>query len=104
MMACSMALQAQEADTTSADGEHAKAENALRYIETKFFHFLVGIRKTSQNGAKGVYRFVPLQDFTRAWTDAGLYARYGLTAEESAFIEQTIPDASAARPSRERRP
>ncbi len=81
-----------------------EAENALRYIETKFFHFLVGIRKTSQNGAKGVYRFVPLQDFTRAWTDAGLYAKYGLTAEESAFIEQTIPDASAARPSRERRP
>ena len=81
-----------------------EAENALRYIETKFFHFLVGIRKTSQNGAKGVYRFVPLQDFTRAWTDVGLYARYGLTAEESAFIEQTIPNASAARPSRERRP
>ena len=81
-----------------------EAENALRYIETKFFHFLVGIRKTSQNGAKGVYRFVPLQDFTRAWTDAGLYAKYGLTAEEIAFIEQTIPNAPAARPSREKHP
>lgn len=70
-----------------------EAENALRYIETKFFHFLVGIRKTSQNGAKGVYRFVPLQDFSRGWTDAALYAKYGLTAAEAAFVEATIPEA-----------
>lgn len=31
-----------------------------------------------------------LQDFTRPWSDADLYAKYGLTAEEQAFIESTI--------------
>ena len=38
MMACSMTLQAQEADTTGAGGERAKAENALRMkkkVETR---------------------------------------------------------------------
>ncbi len=75
-----------------------EAENALAYVETKFFHFLVGIRKTSQNGAKGVYGYVPLQDFSREWTDAALYEKYGLTAAEVAFIEATIPDAAAKQP------
>lgn len=75
-----------------------EAEHALGYVETKFFHFLVGIRKTSQNGAKGVYGYVPLQDFSREWTDKALYEKYGLTAEEVAFIEATIPDAAAKQP------
>ena len=36
------------------------------------------------------YQFVPLQDFTRPWTDADLYAKYGLTDEEIQFIESMI--------------
>ena len=36
------------------------------------------------------YRFVPLQDFTKSWTDAELYEKYELTDEEIAFIEATI--------------
>lgn len=81
-----------------------EAEHALGYVETKFFHFLVGIRKTSQNGAKGVYGYVPLQDFSREWTDKALYEKYGLTAEEVAFIEATIPDATAKQPKKTAKP
>lgn len=32
----------------------------------------------------------PLQEFSKTWTDAELYAKYGLTHEEIAFIEATI--------------
>ena len=39
---------------------------------------------------KDVFHFVPLQDFTRSWTDAELYAKYDLTDEEIAFIESMI--------------
>ena len=39
---------------------------------------------------KKVYSFVPLQDFSRPWTDADLYAKYNLTGEEIAFIESMI--------------
>ena len=46
--------------------------------------------KISQHGTSKTYRFVPVQDFSRAWTDEDLYAKYGLTKEEIAFIESMI--------------
>ena len=64
--------------------------NVMSYIHTKFFRFLVLQKKNSQNAAKGVYEFVPLQDFSRPWTDADLYAKYGLTDDEIQFIESMI--------------
>jgi site-specific DNA-methyltransferase (adenine-specific) len=33
---------------------------------------------------------VPTQDWSRKWTDADLYARYGITAKEIAFIEKVV--------------
>lgn len=65
-------------------------ENVISYISTKFFRFLVLLKKNSQNAAKSVYSFVPMQDFSRPWSDAELYAKYGLTAAETAFIESMI--------------
>ena len=56
---------------------------------TKFFRFLVGIRKL-KNMTRDTYSFVPLQDFTKPWTDAELYVKYGLTDEEIQFIESMI--------------
>jgi len=65
-------------------------ENVVSYIATKFFRFLVLLRKNSQNAAKGVYRLVPVQDFSKPWTDAELYKKYKLTKDEIAFIESMI--------------
>lgn len=67
-----------------------ECENVMSYISTKFFRFLVLQKKNSQNAAKGVYQFVPQQDFSKSWTDAELYRKYGLTDEEIAFIESII--------------
>ena len=64
--------------------------NVISYMKTKFFRFLVLQKKNTQNAARNVYSFVPLQDFSRPWTDADLYAKYGLTEEEIAFIEKMI--------------
>ncbi len=64
--------------------------NVISYISTRFFRFLVMLKKTSQHAAATVYSFVPIQDFTEPWTDEKLYAKYGLTAEEIAFIESMI--------------
>jgi site-specific DNA-methyltransferase (adenine-specific) len=33
---------------------------------------------------------VPTQRWTRRWTDADLYKKYGLTADEIAFIEKVV--------------
>ena len=48
------------------------------------------LRKNTQHAAKGVYEFVPIQDFSQPWTDEKLYAKYGLTEDEIAFIESMI--------------
>jgi site-specific DNA-methyltransferase (adenine-specific) len=62
----------------------------LSYIKTRFFRFLVLLRKNTQHAAKGVYSFVPMQDFSEPWTDEKLYQKYGLTQDEIAFIESMI--------------
>lgn len=67
-----------------------ECSNVISYIQTKLFRFLVLLRKSSQNAAKGVYGFVPMQDFSKPWTDEELYAKYGLTDEEIAFIDSMI--------------
>ena len=65
-------------------------ENVISYIKTKFFRFLVLQKKNTQNAAKGVYEFVPLQDFSKPWTDEELYKKYNLSEDEIAFIESMI--------------
>ena len=67
-----------------------ECENIISYIKTKFFRYLVSIKKKTQNGPRGVYQFVPLQDFSKPWTDEELYAKYNLTQEEIDFIESMI--------------
>ena len=64
--------------------------NVISYISTKFFRFLVLLKKNSQNAAKGVYQLVPQQDFSKPWTDDELYIKYDLSQEEIDFIESLI--------------
>lgn len=66
------------------------AENVCSYINTKFFHFLLTLRKNTQDALAGVYKFIPLQDFSKPWTDEELYAKYKLTDNEVGFIESMI--------------
>ena len=64
--------------------------NIISYIKTRFFRFMVSIKKKTQDAFAQVYEFVPLQDFSKPWTDAELYAKYGLTDDEIDFIESMI--------------
>lgn len=66
------------------------AANVISYTQTKFFHFLVGLAKVTQESRRKVYKFVPMQDFTEAWTDEKLYKKYDLTKDEIAFIESMV--------------
>lgn len=65
-------------------------ENVKRYIATRFFRFMVFLKKITQDATSRVYELVPMQDFSKAWTDEELYAKYGLTDEEIAFIESMV--------------
>ena len=65
-------------------------ENIISYIKTRFFRFMVSIRKKTQDAFAQVYQFVPMQDFSKSWTDEELYAKYGLTPEQIKYIESKI--------------
>ncbi len=67
-----------------------EAENLISYYKTRFFRFLVMLKKNTQDAPARVYKFVPLQDFSHTWTDEMLYKKYGLTEDEIAFIESMI--------------
>lgn len=67
-----------------------EAEHVVSYMQTKLFHLLVSIVKITQNAMLKAYTFVPVQDFSKSWTDAELYAKYGLSADEIAFIDSMI--------------
>ena len=66
------------------------AKNALSYLTCRLTRFLVLLHKPSQDTTRKVYTFVPTQDWSSAWTDEALYAKYGLTDEEIAFVEQVV--------------
>ena len=67
-----------------------EAKNMVAYMKTLFFRFLVSQLMFSHHITKSAYQFVPVQDFSRLWTDKLLFVKYGLTKEEIAFIETTI--------------
>jgi len=67
-----------------------EAENLVSYLSTKFLRFLVLLNKPTQHATAKVYTFVPMQDFSEAWTDEKLYKKYGITEDEIAFIESMV--------------
>lgn len=80
--------------------DETSATNLSNYLRTRFARYMLSLAKISQHGTAKTYRFVPLQDFTEnsgidwsvpiAEIDEQLYAKYGLTDEEIAFIESMI--------------
>lgn len=66
------------------------AQNLLSYLKTKFVRFLVLQCVSSINLSKDKFQFVPMQDFSKPWTDEELYKKYNLSQEEIDFIESMI--------------
>ena len=64
--------------------------NVISYIRTRFFRFMVMLKKPTQHATSKVYSFVPLQDFSKSWNDEELFTKYGLTGEEICFIKTMI--------------
>lgn len=70
--------------------ERSICENVITYINTKFFHFMLTLKKNTQDATKKVYALVPKQDFSKPWTDKELYAKYQLTQDEINYIETMV--------------
>lgn len=80
----------------------SEAQNALKYIKSKFCRTMLGILKITQDNNRDTWRMVPIQDFTThsdidwsksiAEIDQQLYRKYGLTADEINFIETHVKE------------
>ncbi len=68
----------------------SEAKNVISYLSTRLARFLVLLHKPSADATRAVYTFVPKLNFNSSWTDERLYTKYGITAEEIAFIESMI--------------
>lgn len=64
----------------------AEASSFSSYYRTRFFRFLVSLRKITQDALKSTYTWVPQQSWDRTWTDEILYKKYKITEEEVSFI------------------
>lgn len=68
----------------------SEAQSALSYLSCRLTRFLIQLHKASQNTTRKVYTFVPTQEWTKQWKDEDLYAKYGITESEIAFIEKVV--------------
>lgn len=83
----------------SFDTEY-QAKSLLKYIKSKFARCMLGILKVTQDNKKSVWEYVPHQNFTSEsdidWSksvseiDRQLYAKYNLSEDEIAFIEEKV--------------
>jgi site-specific DNA-methyltransferase (adenine-specific) len=73
-----------------AASSEAEADYMESYVKTRFFRFLVWLRKVSQHATRSTYAWVPQQTWDQHWTDAALYEKYGITDDEQALIESII--------------
>lgn len=65
-------------------------ESIESYYRTKFFRFLVSLRKITQDATRSTYTWVPIQDWDTTWTDEKLFYKYGLSSEDIEFISKHI--------------
>ena len=77
-----------------------KCNNVLKYISTRFFRFLVGVKKPTQDIKDQTFSLVPMQNFDSNdeidWTkdidniDKQLFDKYGIEETERIFINRLI--------------
>jgi site-specific DNA-methyltransferase (adenine-specific) len=73
-----------------------EAQRCSDYLHCRFVRFLASLAIITQHISKATFAFVPSVDFSRDWTDAGLYAKYELTPEEIRYIEAQIKPMDSA--------
>jgi site-specific DNA-methyltransferase (adenine-specific) len=60
------------------------------YMKTKFFRFMVSIRKGTQDNKADTFLFVPEIDLSKKWTDESLYKLFDINDQEIMYIESMI--------------
>lgn len=62
----------------------------LDYMKTNFFRALLYFARAQKNTTAKTYRFIPLLNFDKTWTDIELYKMFGLDNTEIDYINSLI--------------
>jgi site-specific DNA-methyltransferase (adenine-specific) len=68
----------------------SEATYIVDYMRTKFFRFMVSLRKGTQHNKADNFKFVPDLPMDRTWDDTTLYGYFKLTKKNIEFIEAMI--------------
>ena len=60
------------------------------YMRTKFFRFLVSLRKITQDNKSDIFSFVPSIQLNKKWNDELLFSRYEIDDKEISFIDSMV--------------
>lgn len=74
-----------------------EAQNFKSYVETKFFRILIQLINNTTSFNQSKFRYIPIQNYNKAWTDEELYKKYGLTEQEIQFIDTLIKPLNKAK-------
>lgn len=74
----------------------SEAQSFVSYYSTRFFRFLVSLRKVTQHASPSVYRWVPVQTWDRMWDDKELFEKYSIGADDQAYMATRIRDVDWA--------
>ena len=77
--------------TNTFDSEE-EANNYASYIKTRFYRFLVSLRKNTQHSSAKVFSFVPDLPMNQEWTDEKLYERYDINSDEQDYIKSMVKE------------
>lgn len=72
--------------------DEKSARNFATYMRTRFFRFMLSLRKNTQDVTQSRFKFVPVMDTSEVWTDEKLYEHFDITKDEVAFIESLVKE------------
>lgn len=73
----------------------SEAESLSSYSRSKFFRFMVSLRKITQHALRSTYTWVPVQSWDQQWEDEALYSKYGFSGDQILYIESVIKTMEA---------
>ena len=65
-----------------------EAKSLLSYLKCKLPHFMLILRKISQDISKNTIKWIPLPPLDRLWTNEEVYKYFGLKPNEIKIIEE----------------
>lgn len=79
----------------------AEALSLQSYYATRFFRFLVSLRKITQHATHSTYSWVPMQSWDRVWTDDQLFEMYDISGDERCYIQSQVRELNITEPNDE---